>query len=62
MVTADSIYPIELKKNKTPNHPDKNFHVLQKFNLNINPELIICLSDELIPYNKNCWYCPVSLI
>lgn len=62
VVTAESIYPIEIKKNKTPNHPDKNFHVLKKFNLNIKPGLIICLSDELIPYNKNCWYCPVSLI
>lgn len=62
VVTAESIYPIEIKKNKTPNHPDKNFPVLKKFNLIIKPGLIICLSDELIPYNKNCWYCPVSLI
>lgn len=62
VITAESIYPIEIKKNKTPNHPDKNFPVLKKFNLNIKPGLIICLSDELIPYNKNCWYCPVSLI
>ena len=62
VVTAESIYPIEIKKNKMPNHPDKNFSVLKKFNLNIKTGLIICLSDELIPYNKTCWYCPISLI
>ena len=62
VVTTESIYPIEIKKNKTPNHPDKNFSVLKKFNLNIKTGLIICLSDELIPYNKTCWYCPISLI
>lgn len=62
IVDAENIYPIEVKKNKSPNHPDKNFSVLNKFGLNVKPGLIICLSDEFIPYNKNCWYCPVSLI
>lgn len=62
IVDVNDLYPIEIKKNKIPNHPDKNFDVLQKFSLNIMPGLIICLSDELIPYNKNCWYCPISLI
>lgn len=62
IVDAENIYPIEIKKNKTPNHPDKNFYVLEKFKLNVKPGLIICLTDELIPYNKNCWYCPTTLI
>ena len=62
IVDAENIYPIEIKKNKSPNHPDKNFSVLTKFNLNIKPGVIICLSDELIPYNKNCWYCPVGIL
>lgn len=62
IVDAENIYPIEVKKNKSPNHPDKNFSVLQKFKLNVKPGIIICLSDELIPYNKNCWYCPITLI
>ena len=35
IVDAENIFPIEIKKNKTPNHPDKNFNVLQKFNLKI---------------------------
>ena len=62
IVDAENIYPIEIKKNKSPNHADKNFEVLNKFKMNVKPGLIICLSDELIPYNRNCWYCPISLI
>lgn len=62
IVDAENIYPIEIKKNKTPNHPDKNFSVLQKYKLNIKPGIVICLSDELLPYNKECWYCPISLL
>ena len=62
IVDAENIYPIEIKKNKSPNHVDKNFEVLNKFKMNVKPGLIICLSDELIPYNRNCWYCPISLV
>ena len=62
IVDAENIYPIEIKKNKSPNHADKNFEVLNKFKMNVKPGLIICLSDELIPYNRNCWYCPISLV
>ena len=59
---ATSITPIEIKKNKMLNHPDKNFGALSKFNKNVKPGLIICLSDELKPYNNNCWYCPITLL
>lgn len=62
VVEDNCIYPIEIKKSKTPNHPDKNFSVLKKFNMNIKPGLVICLTDELIPINKDCWLCPISLI
>lgn len=62
VVEDNSIYPIEIKKSKSPNHPDKNFFVLKKFNMNIKPGLVICLTDELIPINKDCWLCPISLI
>lgn len=61
-VDAISICPVEIKKNKVPNHPDKNFSVLDKFGLEVKPGLIICLTDELIPYNKKCWLCPINLI
>ena len=62
IVTADSIFPIEIKKNAVPNHPDKNFYVLNKFGLEIKTGIIFCLSEEMVPYNKQCWLVPVSFI
>ena len=63
IVQDNSIYPIEIKKNISPNHPDKNIDVLSRFSeLSIKTGLIICLSNELIPYSKKAWYCPISLI
>lgn len=62
MVEADKIYPLEIKKNKMPSKPNKNFEILNKFNLKVMPGLILCMSDELIPYNRECWMCPVSLL
>ena len=63
IIEGDKIYPIEIKKNKMPsNKPNKNFVVLNKFNLKVMPGIIICMSDELIPFNRECWMCPISLI
>ncbi len=62
IVNADSIYPIEVKKSKDPSKPDKNFNVLNKFGLNVKPGLVICMCDEIVPINKNCYLIPVSLI
>ena len=62
IVEGDKMYPIEIKKSKEPSKPDKNFGVLQQFKLDVQPGLILCMSDELIPYNRESWYCPVSVI
>ncbi len=62
IIKGNKLYPIEIKKSKEPANPDKNFSVLKKLNLEVQPGLIICMSDELIPYNRDCWYCPVSAI
>lgn len=62
VVEANKIYPIEIKKGKTPADADKNFGVLEKLNLEVQTGLIICLSDELVPYSRKAWYCPVWLI
>lgn len=62
ILEGDKIYPIEIKKSKEPVNPDKNFRVLEQFNLNIQPGIILCMSDELIPYNRNSWYCPISVL
>ncbi len=62
IVNGDKIYPIEIKKGKAPNRPDKNFDVLKNLNLKVQPGIILCMSDELIPYNRETWYCPVRVL
>ena len=62
IVEEDKLYPIEVKKSKQPINPDKNFSVLKKFKLDVQPGIVICMSDELIPYNREVWYCPVSIL
>ncbi len=59
---GDKLYPIEIKKAKNPAHADKSFDVLKVFKKQIEPGIILCMSDELIPYNRNVWLSPVSLI
>lgn len=62
VVEADKIYPIEIKKAKNPNNPDKNFGVLEKLNMDIQQGIVICMTNELIPYNRKTWLCPVTAI
>lgn len=62
IVEGDKMYPIEIKKSKEPSKPDKNFGVLRQFKLDIQPGIILCMSDELIPYDREAWYCPVSVL
>lgn len=62
IVEGTQIYPIEVKKGKEPAHADKNLRVLQKLKMEIQPALIMCMSDELIPYNRDAWYCPISVL
>lgn len=62
IVEGDKMYPIEIKKSKEPAKPDKNFSVLSRLAADIQPGIILCMSDELIPYNREAWYCPISVI
>ena len=62
IVEGDTMYPIEIKKGKEPSKPDKNFDVLAQFKMNVQPGIILCMSDELIPYNRQTWYCPISVL
>ena len=62
IVEGDKMYPIEIKKGKEPSKPDKNFGVLQQFKMKVGPGIILCMSDELVPYNRESWYCPVSVL
>lgn len=62
IIEGDKIYPIEIKKSKEPSSPDRNFGVLRQFKMDVQPGIILCMSDELIPYNRDSWYCPVSAL
>ena len=55
-------FPIEIKKSKNPVDADKNFSVLEKLHLNVQPGLIICMNDELIPFDRKTVLCPVNIL
>ena len=59
---GDKLYPIEVKKAKSPANPDRNFGVLNQFKRDVQPGVILCMSDELIPYNRDAWLCPISAL
>ena len=61
-IEGDTIYPIEIKKGISPNNPDKNFSVLNKYSNDIATGIVICMTQKLQPINRNCWLCPVSLL
>lgn len=62
IVESDKMYPIEIKKSKQPSKPDKNFGVLQQFDMEVQPGIVLCMSNELVPYNRESWYCPISVL
>jgi hypothetical protein len=62
IVNADGITPVEIKKAKSPSDAGKNFPVLKKLGLPVKPALVICMADELVPYSRDVWLCPLSLI
>ena len=64
IVDGHKLYPIEIKKGKSPANPDRNFDVLEKFKgeFDVQPALVVCMADELVPYKRDVWYCPVNLI
>jgi len=64
-ISGNKLYPIEIKKAKNPANPakpDKNISVLNKLGMEVQPEVVLCMSDELVPYSKDVWLCPVGLI
>lgn len=62
IVEGNNIYPIEIKKSKNPSNPDKNFSVLNKLKMNIKTGLVICMANELLPFNRDTWFCPVKIL
>lgn len=62
IVEENKLYPIEVKKSKHPSNADKNFFALRKFDLEVQPGIIMCMSDDLVPANRENWYCPISVV
>ena len=62
MVEGDRMYPIEIKKAKIPSHADQNFSVLKKLGMEIQPGIILCMTEEMLPYNRDVWLYPVSAL
>lgn len=60
IVDAAKIYPIEIKKAKNSNKPDRHIKVLDKFGLEVQPMIVICMADDFVPINRHCWLFPVS--
>ena len=59
---GQDIYPIEIKKAANPKDPAKNFSVLGRLGMNICPGLILCLREDLVPYDRENWLCPISVL
>lgn len=57
---GDKIYPVEIKKAKAPDRADKNFSVLDKLKKDIQPGVILCMADEMLPLSRDVWYFPVA--
>ena len=62
IVEGNDVYPIVIKKSKNPANPDKNFAVLNKLKMNIKPGIVICMANELLPFNRDTWLCPVKML
>ena len=62
IVRGDTIYPVEIKKSKNSSGADKNLSALTKFGAQIKPMVILCMASEMLPYSKEAWMCPVSVL
>ena len=58
---SSELFPIEIKKGISPNHPDKNFAILDKYSI-AHEGIVLCMNDTLKPINKRCWLCPIWYI
>jgi len=61
-ISGDKIYPIEVKAGINPVKATKNFSVLTKYGLDIQPGLVIDNSEKIRPINEQAYYVPVSLV
>lgn len=57
-----SLCPIEIKKNSNPTKPNKNFGVLEKYNMNILPGFVIDSASSIRAINEKVFVLPESFI
>lgn len=62
IVEDNTIFPIEIKKNKNPQDVGKDLGVLNKYKLKVAPMIVLCMSEELLPINRNIYLCPITKI
>ena len=59
-VRAGEIYPIEIKKSISPGKKAvKNFTVLEKYKMTIQPGIVVDSCEKITPINVNAYYYPV---
>lgn len=59
----NTVYPIEIKKNYNPGKESiKNFNITQKFGVNVGNGMVICLTKDLFPLDKNNFLMPIELL
>lgn len=59
-VRAGEIYPIEIKKSISPGKKVvKNFAVLEKYKMTIQPGIVVDSCEKITPINVNAYYYPV---
>ena len=62
IVEDNTIFPIEIKKNKNPQVVGKDLGVLNKYKLKVAPMIVLCMSEELLPISRNIYLCPITKI
>lgn len=61
-VSQGKVFPIEIKKSISPVKVTKNFDVLSKYRLDIQPGLVIDNCDKIRPINEKAYYYPVYML
>ena len=61
-VSQGKVFPIEIKKSISPVKATKNFEVLSKYRLDIQPGLVIDNCDKIRPINEKAYYYPVYML
>ncbi|MCD8201139.1 MAG: ATP-binding protein [Clostridia bacterium] len=58
----NKIYPMEIKLGHSPSNADKNMFVLNGCGLDVQPCVVICGNEKMVPCGKNAWYFPVAAL